>query len=158
MMRNLGGKMKIRLTLIAATSLAIPALTATLAHAQPVTGPYVSAGVGYNIELKQNLKDGVVGATALPGNANVATQDGYMGQGSFGYGFGDGFRVELEGDYYSNIFSKNPNTNAIPAASGRSTKYGAMVNGLYDFNLGFLLNPYVGAGACENLPRVLRLG
>jgi outer membrane protein OmpA-like peptidoglycan-associated protein len=146
MMRNLGGKMKIRLTLIAATSLAIPALTATLAHAQPVTGPYISAGVGYNIELKQNLKDGVVGATALPGNANVATQDGYMGQGSFGYGFGDGFRVELEGDYYSNIFSKNPNTNAIPAASGRSTKYGAMVNGLYDFNLGFLLDPYVGAG------------
>jgi OmpA-OmpF porin, OOP family len=137
---------KFRLALITATGLAMPLIAPTLAHAQPVTGPYISGGVGYNIELKQNLKDGVVGNKALAGNANVASQDGFMGQGSVGYGFGDGFRVELEGDYYSNIFSKNPNTNAIPAASGRSIKYGAMVNGLYDFNAGFLLDPYVGLG------------
>ena len=138
--------MKLKSALIGASCFAMPFMASSIAHAQPVTGVYVAGGVGYNIELKQNLKDGVVGTTPIPGNANVASQDGFMGEGSVGYGFGNGFRVELEGDYYSNIFSKNPNTNAIPAASGRSTKYGAMVNGLYDFNLGYMLNPYLGAG------------
>jgi OOP family OmpA-OmpF porin len=123
---------KLKSALIGASCFAMPFMASSIAHAQPVTGVYVAGGVGYNIELKQNLKDGVVGTTPIPGNANVASQDGFMGEGSVGYGFGNGFRVELEGDYYSNIFSKNPNTNAIPAASGRSTKYGAMVNGLYD--------------------------
>ncbi len=139
---------KHRLALLAATCLAAPLAAPTLAHAQPVTGMYVSGGVGYNIELKQELKDAVVGNQALSGNTHVGAQDGIMGQASFGYGFGNGFRVELEGDYYNNIFSKNPNSSdTVPVAGGRDEKYGGMVNGLYDFNIGStLLFPYVGAG------------
>jgi OOP family OmpA-OmpF porin len=137
---------KLKYVLLTATCVGMPLLAPTLAQAQPVTGVYVSGGVGYNLELKQKLKDGVVANTPIAGNANIASTDGYMLQGSAGYGFGNGFRVELEGDFYNNIFSKNPNTNAFPAASGRSEKYGAMVNGLYDFSLGYLLSPYVGVG------------
>jgi OOP family OmpA-OmpF porin len=139
---------KFRLALLTATGLAMPIFGATLAHAQAVTGIYVSGGIGYNLEENQKLTNGVVGSTAIPGTAKIATDNGYMGEGSIGYGFGDGFRVELEGDYYSNIFSKNTGLGVFPASSGRSTKYGAMVNGLYDvdFPSMTIFFPYVGVG------------
>jgi outer membrane protein OmpA-like peptidoglycan-associated protein len=139
---------KLRLALLTATGLALPLFAATHAHAQAVTGVYVAGGIGYNLEENQKLKDGVVGTTALSGTAKIATDNGYMGEGSVGYGFGDGFRVELEGDYYSNIFSKSVGANVYPSSSGRSTKYGVMVNALYDLDIpGWqYMFPYVGIG------------
>ena len=52
----MGGFMKFRMTLLAATVLAAPFALPILAHAQPVTGPYVSGGVGYNIESSQRAR------------------------------------------------------------------------------------------------------
>ncbi len=139
--------MKLRVAFVTATCFATPMITSTLAHAQPVTGVYVSGGAGYTIEMKQNLKDGVVGNKEFFGTAKIENLDGVMGQGSVGYGFGNGFRVELEGDYYNNQFSKTDAGHALPAG-GREQKYGGMINGLYDFNVGSsFLFPYVGVGA-----------
>ena len=139
--------MKLKLALITATSLAMPFLAPTMARAQTVTGPYVSGGFGYNLERNQTLKDEVIGNVGAS-RETVATNNGYMGEASVGYGFGDGFRVELEGDYYTNGFSKTTGNNVSPSASGRSNKYGAMVNALYDIDFPGMnfLYPYVGLG------------
>jgi outer membrane protein OmpA-like peptidoglycan-associated protein len=125
----------------------MPLLAPTFARAQTVIGPYVSGGFGYNLERNQTLKDEVIG-NAGAGRETVATKNGYMGEASVGYGFGDGFRVELEGDYYTNSFSKTTGANVSPSASGRSNKYGAMVNALYDIDFPGMqfLYPYVGLG------------
>jgi OOP family OmpA-OmpF porin len=139
---------KLRIALIAATSFAMPLMASSIAHAQQVTGPYFSLGGGVNLETSQKLKDGVVNATPIPGNTKVGQEAGYTVEGSAGYGFGNGIRVELEGDYYNNRFSKTPSgAGTLAAGSGRSEKYGAMVNGLYDFDLGSaFVFPYIGLG------------
>jgi OmpA-OmpF porin, OOP family len=143
--------MKIRTTLLAASMLAAPFALPTLAQAQPVTGPYVSGGLGYNVQSSQKGKNIVLNNTtsqAPDGDTSVriVTHNGWTGEGSVGYGFGNGFRVELEGDYFSNNFSK---TNGIMQAttSGKEQKYGVFVNALYDFDVGLpYLFPYLGAG------------
>jgi outer membrane protein OmpA-like peptidoglycan-associated protein len=68
--------------------------------------------------------------------------------GSLGWGFGNGLRMEVEGDYRDNKFS-----TATPAVFGPGTsaggweqKYGAMVNVLYDFTGIGPVEPYVGLG------------
>jgi len=38
--------------------------------------------------------------------ARVSLDGGWTGVGSVGYGFGNGFRVEVEGDYIQNRFKK----------------------------------------------------
>jgi OOP family OmpA-OmpF porin len=140
--------MRLKLALITATCLAMPVLAPAIAQAQTITGPYVAGGIGYNLELNQTLKDGVVGTTALSGKAIVSTDNGWMGEGSVGYGFGNGLRVEVEGDYYSNRFSKTTSVNITPSTSGRSNKYGGFVNALYDVDFPGMniIYPYVGLG------------
>jgi OOP family OmpA-OmpF porin len=138
--------MRARLIFTAVACVALPFLASLVAEAQPVTGPYVSGGAGYNIEFNQNVNDGVAGSKTFLGNAKIDTKNGVMGEGSAGYGFGDGFRVELEGDYYNNQFSKTGSDNATPVG-GREQKYGLMTNAFYDFNLGTsFVFPYIGAG------------
>jgi OmpA-OmpF porin, OOP family len=142
--------MKFRMTLLAATVLAAPVILPTLAHAQPVTGPYVSGGLGYNIESSQKGKNIVLDnrTSEKPGPTSVrlVTHNGWTGEASVGYGFGNGFRVELEGDYYSNNFSKTNGVIQAPT-SGKEQKYGLFANALYDFDVGLpWLFPYLGAG------------
>ena len=57
---------------------------------------------------------------------------------SLGWGFGNGLRAEVEGDFYNNTGSHQ--------STGDEDKYGAMVNALYDFNVVPWVTPYVGAG------------
>src|SRR6202044_1907085 len=145
-----GGFMKFRMTLLAATVLAAPCVLPTLAQAQPVTGPYVAGGIGYNIESSSKGKNIVLDnqTSEAPGvtSVRIVTHNGWTGEGSVGYGFGDGFRVELEGDYFSNNFSKT-NGVAQVTTSGKEEKYGLFANGFYDFDVGLpYLFPYLGAG------------
>jgi outer membrane protein OmpA-like peptidoglycan-associated protein len=77
----------------------------------------------------------------------VTLHNGYTGEGSLGYGFGNGWRVELEGDYFENRFDKAKTSFGQFNASGKEEKYGAFANVLYDFDIGLpYLFPYVGAG------------
>ncbi len=148
--------MKMRSILLAATLMSAPALVPAIAMAQPVTGPYVSAGLGYNIMGSRSVKTVAVPALNLSGNADAHAvfHNGFTGEASVGYGFGNGFRVELEGDYFDNQLSKVDvgagSTVFLPGqvtASGKEKKYGAMVNALYDFDVGSpYVFPFVGAG------------
>ncbi|HTJ91000.1 MAG TPA: OmpA family protein [Acidocella sp.] len=138
--------MKFRMTLLAAGVLAAPFALPTLAQAQPVTGAYVSGGLGYNIESSQKGKNVILDNTTQKNSVRILTHNGWTGEASVGYGFGNGFRVELEGDYYSNNFSKTKFPTQI-ATSGKEQKYGVFANGLYDFDVGLpYLFPYLGAG------------
>jgi outer membrane protein OmpA-like peptidoglycan-associated protein len=139
--------MKFRLALAAATCLAVP----LAAHAQPVTGPYVSAEGGFSIfnPVNYNYEDfnGFGGGKYL-------TKPSYATAASVGYGFGDGFRVEISGDYNRNTFHKNDfnesyfgnNYNFQYRTHGGENIYGPMLNVLYDINAGLPVYPYVGGG------------
>ncbi|MGH7044031.1 MAG: OmpA family protein [Acetobacteraceae bacterium] len=129
--------MNLRTALMAATVLAAPVLVGAVAQAQPVTGPYVSLGAGVN--LKQNLD------VSSGRGGSLQSDVGPAFVGALGYGFGNGFRVELGGNYYNNKFNKG--ANGFSAAGGNEQLYGPMVNGYYDFNgLIPMVTPYVGIG------------
>ena len=152
--------MKLRSVLLAATVLALPAA----AFAQPVDGLYVGAGLGYNYlqPLKGNLFLQDAAVAAVPGQAGntntkvgsgkLSGDGGFVGVASVGYGLGNGFRVEVEGDYrqdHQRITSGSTPTG-LPVAGGTSDtqSYGAYLNGFFDFDIGIpFFYPYVGVGA-----------
>src|ERR1700731_3934417 len=112
--------MKLRSALLAATVLAMP----FAASAQPVTGLYVGAGAGVNLlqDEKVNINGGGLGSNKL------RSEVGFAGVLSVGWGFGNGLRAELEGDFRANKFNKLTTSGASVAAGGWEEKYGPMVN------------------------------
>jgi opacity protein-like surface antigen len=137
--------MKLRLALAAATCLALP----LAAHAQPIFGPYVNLEGGTSIQNPVNIS----GETAFgeTGGAKLLYKPSYAGVAGVGFGFGDGFRVQLDGNFYHNTVSKVDFSDYGFSYSGdkvvgREDKYGPMVNVLYDIPLNFPITPYVGAG------------
>jgi outer membrane protein OmpA-like peptidoglycan-associated protein/outer membrane protein W len=140
--------MKLRNALLVATMFAAP----IAAMAQPVTGPYVSLGVGATYLQDQDLHQVDVPALGAysygtSNNGHIKTDTDIIGSGAFGYGLGNGFRIELQGDYRQN---KLTSVSGL-GASGQQQQYEGYVNVLYDFDLtpfglpGF--SPYVGLGA-----------
>ncbi len=123
--------MKLRNLILAAAAVALPAAV----QAQPVSGVYLGAGVGINQMLDYSIKGT---------NSKYTSDLGYVGLGSIGYGYGNGLRVELEGDYR---FGKGKISPAVPGGSGNGQQYGAFLNALYDFNgVSPSVVPYLGAG------------
>ena len=126
--------MKFKTGLMAATILALP----VMAQAQPISGVYVGAGAGANI--RNQSTDGLLtGGTEL----------GWAFVGSVGYGFGNGFRAEIEGNYrYNDVGTSRAGT--FRGTSGNLRTYGGMVNGFYDFSLASFgiptISPYLGVG------------
>jgi OmpA-OmpF porin, OOP family len=140
--------MNFRSALLAATLLAAP----LAANAQPVSGLYIGAGVGVNFMQDQTTKGGL---SVLPNGASVtgtslSMNPGFVGLGSIGWGFGNGLRAEVEGDYRNNSVDKFTSNNIGGFSSGHSggteQKYGVMVNALYDFTMVPYVQPYVGVG------------
>ncbi len=125
--------MNLRNALIAAAVLAAPVVMAPAAvQAQALNGLYVGAGVGANWLTETSTNAG--GKLKSDGV-------GVAGVGSIGYGFGNGLRVELEGNY-------RYQPGKIGAGTGKMHNYGPMVNVLYDFDAGLgWAMPYVGVGA-----------
>jgi len=121
--------MNIRTLLVAAGVLALPAV----ASAQPVDGVYVGAGAGFNYLQSEKVKS--------PAGENSFTgSNGWVGLASVGYGFGNGFRAEVEGDFRSTA-QKGTATKA------HNSTYGVFVNGLFDIDVGSdMLFPYAGLG------------
>lgn len=132
--------MSLKKTLLAATVLSLP----LAAQAQPVTGIYVGAAGGANWRTQVNQN----------GFRINAENPGWVALGSVGYGFGNGFRVEVEGNYRHNSIRRStfnaPGATGFVGSSGSLRTYGGMVNGLYDFNLASFglptISPYVGVG------------
>jgi OmpA-OmpF porin, OOP family len=141
--------MRFRSALLAATVLAVP----FAAQAQPITGLYIGAGAGVNVKSNINVKNlsetnTTTGGLAIS-NVNLEAGAGPVALGAIGWGFGNGLRVELEGDYRNNNFNRlNHNLFGVPAAAGgREQLYGPMVNVAYDFyGLTPWVVPYIGAG------------
>src|SRR5215211_104793 len=77
--------MKPRLAVAAGLLSALP----FMATAQPITGPYVGVGAGINLWHDSTSR-----------GFRIHDEDiGFVGLGSLGWGFGNGFRVEAEGNY-----------------------------------------------------------
>src|SRR5271157_3917091 len=126
--------------LLAAVLLAAP----LAARAQPFQGVYVNLGAGYDLAPDS-------GATPPPSftgpNIQLDRDGGFVGLGSLGYAFGNGFRLELEGSYRQNGLHSLSGTYASTSASGNIYSYGAMGNLLFDMDIGKpWLYPYLGGG------------
>jgi len=129
--------------LLATTLLATFAGLTRTGQAQPVTGLYVGAGGGANFMQREQVRIAPAGAAPSYGRSGFDT--GYVALGSLGYGFGNGLRVEAEGDYRRNAYG---NGRVGSVTSGREEKYGGMVNVLFDLDVGSpYIYPYIGGGA-----------
>ena len=142
--------MQLRSALLAATMVALP----IAASAQPVTGLYVAGGVGLNIETQEQVKNLSFPTLAplgsgLSTSGNLSGSTGFAGVFSLGWGFGNGLRAEIEGDYRDNHMNGLSGFATSASLNGGSNeqKYGGMANVLYDFNgLTPWFVPYLGVG------------
>lgn len=118
------------------------ALMASTAHASVITGPYISLGAGADLTQTQH-------ARSLGNSSQVGHAPGFGGNLGFGYGFGNGLRVELEGLYLQSHVNRVSPENA----HGHNQSFGGMLNVLYDidlnrnFGIDSPVTPYVGVGA-----------
>jgi OmpA-OmpF porin, OOP family len=133
-----GPSTKMRYSLLAATLMAAP-LTAQAQQTNPppVTGLYISLGAGINILQDEHLAN----ASGTATNAALESRIGPAVVAAVGYGLGNGLRLELEGDYRNNRFSKARDFGFPAAAGGNEIKYGPMVNAVYDLT-GLIPFPY----------------
>ncbi|MDE8342784.1 MAG: OmpA family protein [Acidocella sp.] len=136
--------MKLRNILLAATIIAAPLALSNVAKAQPVNGMYVAGGVGYNIN--EGFK-GSGSAFGVNQSGTLSLHNGFTGDASVGYGFGNGIRVELEGDYFENSFDKVKSGGVSHGVTGHDQTYGFFANALYDLDVGSpYVYPYLGGG------------
>jgi outer membrane protein OmpA-like peptidoglycan-associated protein len=147
--------MSLKKALLAATVLSLP----MVAQAQPVTGLYIAAGAGanwrqVNSERAEDLTREQLAAVGIGVGSKIRTNLGYVGVGSIGWGFGNGIRAEIEGNYrYNEVDRVSVFGRQAFSSSGRIHQYGVMANAFYDFNAFSAMSPvpglvpYVGLGA-----------
>ena len=130
-------------TLLVALLAASPAvLQAGIARAQPVQGLYVGASGGANLLQDEEVRL----SPSFPGG-KTRWDVGLAGLGSIGYGFGNGVRVEIEGNYRQNTLQHFLQTSFPTLAGGDQQTYGAMANVLFDMDVGQnWIYPYLGVG------------
>ncbi len=115
------------------------------ANAQALSGPYVSLGGGVDVLQNENVQPDGIG----PNPRSYTFDPGGAAEASLGYGFGNGLRVEAQGDYADT----HVHGVLIPVqfqglrAGGFQQQYGGFGNVLYDFRLGLPVTPYLGLGA-----------
>jgi outer membrane protein OmpA-like peptidoglycan-associated protein len=132
---------------LAAAGWAGSVLIALPAHAQPFDGFYVGLGAGLDFLNDIGTTSAPPQALNVPSANIVSTNPGWGVLGSAGYGFGNGFRIEVEGNYRQNQTREWKGTPFPTTSSGTNQQYGAMLNALFDFDIGYnWLYPYMGAG------------
>ena len=133
---------RLHTSLLMATILAAPGV----AFAQPIEGLYIGAGAGGNdLQQERVLASPGLGLSAKHLDTNI----GGAGVGSVGWGFGNGLRLEVEGNFRHNRVQQVTGYTASPAQSGGDQySYGGMVNALFDMDIGYnWIYPYFGLGA-----------
>jgi len=100
-----------------------------------ISGLYISGGIGGDMALNSN-------ATGI----QTQYKAGYVGVAAIGYGFGNGFRAEVEANFRQNAIDKVKFASVTQYGSGYLNNWAGMVNGLYDFDIGGPITPYVGVG------------
>jgi OmpA-OmpF porin, OOP family len=148
--------MKLRNALLAASVLAVPfSVGAQPVTGQPVTGLYVGAGVGVNLMQDETVTPSAGSKTG----GTLGSRVGPVTVGSLGWGFGNGLRMEIEGNFRYNQNDGASGFGAGSRSDGNEQKFGAMYNVLYDF-AGLIpwVQPYVGAGVGHEGVREQGLG
>ena len=153
--------MNIRPMLLAATFLAAP----VVAKAATIDGVYIGALAGANFLQDESVNRIHIGNSAINlGNTHERFDTGFRTGAYAGYGFGNGLRAEIEGDFFENNFSRVGSVfgnnsfgggTFVPSATtvqGQRQKYGGFLNVLYDvdlnrFGIDVPFTPYVGIGA-----------
>ena len=139
--------MKPRRILLAQTLLSAPLaagllLSAVSAYAQPVQGLYIAGEGGGTINQDQRVK-----STPNFPDGRDRWKSGAVGIGSIGWGLGNGFRVEVEGNYRNMDYNRLVTSSLATKGDGRRQTYGVMANALFDLDVGKpWLFPYFGAG------------
>ncbi len=137
--------MKLRSALMIATFLAAP----VAAMAQPVSGLYVGGGVGYTILTETKGK--VTSGNIYSSNGTLKSDGGIGTVASIGYGYGNGLRAEIEGNFLSQHTTLK---SGGVAGGGDVVSYGGSLNGFYDFNIGSPIVPFVGLGVGYQLTKL----
>lgn len=114
-----------------------------LAPQQTVTGLYIGAGAGVNFLENSTLNSNSSLANSLAprgvaGRGQAIFDAGFAGVVSIGYGFGNGWRIEAEGNFRQNDIDKVGGFRGAGftnTAGGMQRSYGAMGNILYDFRI-----------------------
>ena len=125
-------------------ALLVTALLATplAANAQPFQGLYIGAGAGVYWPNGIDVQTSVASSP----RPRIDPSLGFGALGSVGYGLGNGFRFELEGNYRQADISHGQWPGA-PSFSGSLHTYGVLANVLFDMDVGLpWLYPYVGGG------------
>lgn len=113
------------------------------AQAQPFQGVYIGGAAGYNFSEDIDARP-----SGPPGPGfSLRTNGGIVGLGTVGYGFGNGFRVELEANVRRGGIAGSSAPFPGPS-TGTIRTYGVMANVLFDMDVGSpWIYPYIGAGA-----------
>src|SRR5436305_1683998 len=120
--------MNYRSSLLAGALVAAGLMLSTPSSAQMTNGLYIAGGVGANW-----LRDSTVSQSGVDRTYSFKTGD--IEALALGWGLGNGFRFEGE------LARRN---SPVKNTSGDIDAYSLMANGLYDFNLGLPIVPYLG--------------
>ncbi|HBK09366.1 MAG TPA: hypothetical protein DDZ81_26480 [Acetobacteraceae bacterium] len=134
--------MRFRGAILATALLAAP----VAAMAQPITGMYIGAGAG--LHAPQDPKATAYGPGFGTGQVGLNEDFGFNSNLAVGYGIGNGFRFEIEGDIMRSDLRHLTGTPFPTASSGAIRTWGVMANAIYDMDVGVpWIYPYVGVGA-----------
>jgi OOP family OmpA-OmpF porin len=141
------------LLLSTALFVARPVAAQVLRPTDAVSGPYIAAGAGLNLLQDSSLSVEGNGATQLRGlginpSGSLTFDPGFAGVLSLGWGFGNGLRAEVEGNFRRNEIEGASGFSGAGrlGASGQQDSYGIMANVLLDLGSFGPVVPYVGAG------------
>ncbi|NHN90810.1 OmpA family protein [Acetobacter sicerae] len=137
--------MKLRNGFLTGSILSAPLVVLALsaaASAQPVQGLYIAGEGGATFNQDQQVR-----LTHNMPSGRDTWKTGAVGIGSIGYGLGNGFRVELEGNYRNMDYHRLSSATVSTKGDGRRQTSGLMANALFDLDIGkSWLFPYFGAG------------
>ncbi len=101
----------------------------------------------------QAASDAVTAGQGLGRTAKISFDVGFVGVASLGWGFGNGLRAEVEGNYRQNGVGKVRFLDLPAQTGGTARSYGVMANLFYDADPSFfgigssVVQPYLGLGA-----------
>jgi OmpA-OmpF porin, OOP family len=130
------------------SAILVTALLATpvAAVAQPITGVYIGAGAGLHFPQTPDITP--YGPGFGTGRVQLPQDLGFNANLAVGYGIGNGFRFEIEGDFMRSNVRQLAGTPFPTSTSGTNRTWGVMANAIFDLDVGSpWVYPYLGIGA-----------
>jgi len=120
--------------------------TPVAAMAQPITGLYIGAGAGLHAPEGPNITP--YGPGFGTDHLRLDEDFGFNANLAMGYGIGNGFRFEIEGDFMRSDVRHLLGTPFPTASTGTVRTRGLMANALFDLDVRSpWVYPYLGVGA-----------